>query len=391
MICRAFRMMGLLCLLSVVSIMADDDSRKLRDNKRELDRVKDQLTETKQKVDSLSRLEAELQKTISKYGERVNRNKKLVTKTERDLRIVRDELDKNNASLKDTEVRLARVRAGYTGLLVDYYRRSKSDVGFSPWEFAGVVSNWRMSHYLASISGSATREIASAGDTLKLLTQYADSLNRAGTNLAQLRKEKKAKINLDLSLKQKEETSLGSVRRQSTLLQDRLASLSAVAREMEDIIARLERDLEKRRAEEGTAARFRTGSFAQLKGSLLPPVSGKVVSSFGWKKNKNTNLSSFSPGIDIQPAAGKRIVAACAPGRVVYVGKLRGYDNFVILEHDDGYYTTYANLSTATVDLDQLLAAGDTVGKCGDGVFHFEIRQGREHLDPVLWLDLDEF
>lgn len=367
-----------------------DDSRKLKDKKQELDRIKAQLSETRDKVDSLHQLETNLQKTISQYGERVDRNRKLVSKLERQLADVRGALSDNSENLQKTEERLARKRAGYHSLLIDFYRRKRMEVDFDLWDFGQVMSKSRMICYLESISGRSTREIAQVDDSVRLLTQFADSLEQTGTDLSRLRKEKKAKIDLDLTLKQKEETSLGNVRRQADLLQDRLASLSEAAREMENIIATLEQAQERRR-QEGITARYRAGSFAQLKGSLLPPIPGQIVSSFGWKKDKVTKLSSFSPGIDIKPSAGRKEVKASAPGRVVYVGRLRGYENFVIIEHDDSFYTTYAGLSGVSVEMDELVDAGDIVGTRGENDVHFEIRKGREHLDPVIWLDINGF
>jgi murein DD-endopeptidase MepM/ murein hydrolase activator NlpD len=124
---------------------------------------------------------------------------------------------------------------------------------------------------------------------------------------------------------------------------------------------------------------------------MPPPIRGKIVSSFGWKKDKITNLKSFAPGIDIKPSKNQTHVTACAPGRVVYIGSLRGYDDFVIVEHDDGYYTTYAGLSGVMVEIDESVNTGRKIGSLGSSNVHFEIRQGREHLDPVIWLDIDGF
>ncbi len=380
----------LICIITAAALSADD-ADKLRTNKQELDRIKKQLTDTKQTIDSLNEAEADIQKTISGYGERVDLNRKLVSNMEKKLKGVRKARESASEVLANTEQRLRQKRAAYIGVLVDYYRHQKTDTEFDPWDYERVMAQGRLVHYLASISGRTTHEIVRADDSVRLLTQHVDSLEQTGADLDRQRRQKKAKINLDLTLKQKEETNLGSVRRQTDLMQDRLVSLSATAQQMEEIIAELERNQEKRRQEHGPEERFRSGSFSLSKGSLRPPVKGKIVSSFGWKKDKITNLSSFSPGIDIQPSPGHKNIISCAPGRVVYVGTLRGYNKFVILEHDDGYYTTYAGLSNVAVELDDLVNSGDLLGVRGDGNVHFEIRKGREHLDPVMWLDLNGF
>jgi septal ring factor EnvC (AmiA/AmiB activator) len=381
----------LLSGIFAAAVLRADDGDKLRINKQELDRIKKQLTDTRQTIDSLNDVESEIQKTISGYGERVDLNRKLVSNMEKKLKGVRKAQDAAAAVIEDTENRLRQKRAAYVNLLIDYYRHEKTGTDFDLWDYDRVMAQNRTVYYLASISGRTTDEIARAGDSVKLLTQHMDSLQQTGTDLDRQRRQKKAKINLDLTLKQKEESNLGSVRRQTDIMQDRLVSLSATARQMEEIIAELERNQEKRRQEHGAEERFRTGSFALSKGSLRPPIKGKIVSSFGWKKDKITNLSSFSPGIDIKPSSEYKNITACAPGRVVYVGTLRGYDKFVILEHDDGYYTTYAGLADVGVELDDLVNTGDILGARGEGNVHFEIRQGREHLDPVIWLDMYGF
>ncbi len=79
-----------------------------------------------------------------------------------------------------------------------------------------------------------------------------------------------------------------------------------------------------------------------------------------------------------------------ADGKVVYSSWLRGYGNFVIVQHDGGYYTVYANLKEVLtgegdeVSQSQSLGIMDNSG-LGEN-FHFEIRKGKDQLDPLEWL-----
>ncbi|MCP4566304.1 MAG: peptidoglycan DD-metalloendopeptidase family protein [FCB group bacterium] len=367
------------------------DAQNLRENKKELEQIKKQLSDTKGKIDSLKTVENNLQKAISRYGERVSRNRKLVDRMRRDLKAVKGDISHNDSLLHYTDDRLLRKRENYTDMLVDFYTGRRMQSALDPLDFSGRMSQSRRRLYLAAVSGTTTREMIQVGDSIRLLSGHIDSLQKHDADLNRLRREKEARINLDKTLRKKEETSLGSVRRQSTLLRDRLVSLSEVAREMEDIIARLEEVQRQRRQDQEDLPRFSSESFAGLKGALIPPIKGKIVSTFGWKTDPTTKLKSFAPGIDIKPTPGPGGVSASAPGRVVYVGSLRGYSNFVILEHDDDYFTTYAGLSGVTVELDDVINVGRKLGDCGTGNMHFEIRKGREHLDPVIWLDIDGF
>jgi septal ring factor EnvC (AmiA/AmiB activator) len=378
---------GLVWILLTASA-AGDDTGSLQNNRRELEKVKSELAETKHKVDSLKNVEWRLRKTVDRYGDRVSRNRQVVGKLEKQLQAVRDEISSNTATLAATEARLRRQREGYEKVLVDYYRQRRPAADPEWWDYDQFVSQVRLVHYLAALTGGSTREIGQTQTSLRLLSREVDSLKKADAGLSRLRKEKKSKINLDLALKAKEETSLGNVRRQTGLLQDRLASLSEAARQMEDIIARLEK-AQTAKAGEKKTVRFEGGPFTQWRGHMAPPIDGRIVSTFGWKTNEKTKLKSFSPGIDIRPASGAREVTACAPGKVAYVGNLRGYDNFVIIQHDDGYYTTYAGMSQVTVETDDLVQSRQRLGLCGTGPVRFELRQGREHLDPVEWLDIN--
>ena len=386
---NSYRLILVIVCIHLVAVAFAGETGQLRENRQELQRIKSQLDETQTKVDSLKDLENQIQKEIANYGERVTRNKRLVDRLHGQLKQVQSELANNSNNLDETSSRLEQKQQRYSAMLVDYYRQRNDRTYFHPWNFDDQLRQKRTQRYLSAISGRSTEEIVQVGDSVKLLSQHIDSLTATGSDLDKLRREKKARIDLDLTLKDKEEASLGNVRRQTNILQDRLVSLSAAAREMEDIIASLEQAQRRRRQAEGPPVRFREGSFSQLKGYLTPPVKGKVVESFGWKTNSITNLKSFSPGIGIKPAKSSKYIVACAPGRVAYVGRMRGYSNFVILEHDDGYYTTYAGMSSSLVELDDLIDAGEKIGVKGDKDFHFELRKGREHLDPVIWLDID--
>ena len=83
-------------------------------------------------------------------------------------------------------------------------------------------------------------------------------------------------------------------------------------------------------------------------------------------------------------------MTAVASGTVLYTGNLRGYGNFVIINHDHQYYSTYANLGDVTVSQGQFVESRAKVGASGtDGVVKFELRKGRESLDPVSWIDIE--
>jgi murein DD-endopeptidase MepM/ murein hydrolase activator NlpD len=99
----------------------------------------------------------------------------------------------------------------------------------------------------------------------------------------------------------------------------------------------------------------------------------------------------MNTGIDIGAEKGER-VRCIASGTVAYVGWMRGFGKFVIVDHG-GYYTTYAHMEDVAVEKDEEVRNGSVLGTAGDagivgGIkLHFEIRKSTEALDPIDWLE----
>jgi murein DD-endopeptidase MepM/ murein hydrolase activator NlpD len=106
----------------------------------------------------------------------------------------------------------------------------------------------------------------------------------------------------------------------------------------------------------------------------------QIVSSSGWvwptEKNYTitTNYSSSHNAIDISQGYGSNIYAAnsgtvtevrggCTPGNLSCNG--RG-GNYIVINHNNGYYTTYMHLRTIGVSLGQSVSSGQVIGTMGN-------------------------
>ena len=123
-------------------------------------------------------------------------------------------------------------------------------------------------------------------------------------------------------------------------------------------------------------------------GFMWPVASKKVISEFGPKGKGKAN-----DGINIASADGEPVWAA-ADGEVVYVGnELQGYGNMVLIKHTGDKATTYAHLSKATVDKYDHVKQGDIIGYVGttgnvkEPQLHFAIRDGKDAVNPLKYLD----
>jgi len=122
---------------------------------------------------------------------------------------------------------------------------------------------------------------------------------------------------------------------------------------------------------------------AAAPGKFTWPLQGPVVSGFGRKPGGGQN-----DGVNIGSAKGAP-VRASADGMVAYEGDgIKSYGNLVLVRHGGGFTTAYAHLSKILVKKGDRLKQGQSLGTVGtSGVvdkpqLHFEIRKGREPLDP---------
>jgi murein DD-endopeptidase MepM/ murein hydrolase activator NlpD len=122
---------------------------------------------------------------------------------------------------------------------------------------------------------------------------------------------------------------------------------------------------------------------------LAMPVNGKPVSEFGWRGRRPHK------GIDLAAPKGEPIYAAL-DGKVVFVGRQRGYGNVIIIEHADSVMTVYGHNDTNLVRKDDAVLAGQpiaTVGRTGNAKcphLHFEYRVRGVAINPRLVLPLAE-
>ncbi len=135
----------------------------------------------------------------------------------------------------------------------------------------------------------------------------------------------------------------------------------------------------------------RPGGFASMKGRLVKPVNGKIVSFYGKVKHPRFRTVTFNNGIIIKAPVG-RSVKSVYNGKVIYTGWLKGYGQLMILDNGSGFYTLFAYLDKVLKERGEAVKKGDEialVGETGMGAssgLYFEIRERGVSTDPLKWL-----
>jgi len=132
------------------------------------------------------------------------------------------------------------------------------------------------------------------------------------------------------------------------------------------------------------------GNFAKLRGKLPWPVdNGTIVNRFGEQVHPILKTVTLNYGVDIAVPENSP-VKAVADGVVSKIFWLPSFENLIILTHDGGFRTVYANLSDILVNEGETVKAGQVIGRSGDSfegsIVHFEIWYERQQQNPELWL-----
>ena len=366
-------------------------------------RIEDEVTKTKEK--------------LSDIDQKIKNKKKELTQAEKEelstinqLNVIGKKLSKNqnefdflNRRLKNLKKEMLTIDSQLTLINQDIARREK-------------VFNKRLSAlYKYERSGGILRIIFSSDSYLDLSqrTKFIGTVLRSDTQMVQqfmeqlsLTKEKKEKLqenkkslekvkasirrkeNQIKGQKQKKTVFLKQVRNEKRTYQVAVRELEKSSRQLQSLIDGLKKELrdkgERYIPEDGKG-------FAVLKGKLLFPIPGKIISRYGNHVDPQLNTVIFQKGIEISTKSGKEIKAIYG-GKVLYADWFKGYGNIVIIDHGDSYYSLSAHLSKILKRTGDRVEAGEVIALTGDTgslkgpCLYFELRHHGEPLNPLHWL-----
>ncbi len=117
-----------------------------------------------------------------------------------------------------------------------------------------------------------------------------------------------------------------------------------------------------------------------------PTDSGWTLSSgYAWRTSPITGVRELHGGLDISGTGYGSNVYATNNGKVITAEYHYSYGNYVVINHNNGYYTLYAHMSKLNVSVGDVVARGDVIGYVGmTGAatgphVHYEIWVGCEY------------
>jgi septal ring factor EnvC (AmiA/AmiB activator) len=377
-----FKTFLFLLLFSSRGMGIEDYDQKLAKQEEELVRIREKLAQKRSEASRLEKRERSLLSQLEGVEKRLELTRALIRGLVKKERLLRGSISQLSEDLKLLRKSLGDRRDGWARRIRRIYKKGRVtdlELLFSSRSFSRLLSRGRALSLIARGDLQYLRELRARRESL-LEEEKKLRAERLEVEEAEGEKENeecalRADYNRRLELLQK-------VKREKENYTQAIRDLESSSKEIQRIID----DLQRQRREY-----LAKGSFAVQKGQLPWPVEGKVVSKFGRHLHPVFKTVTFNEGVEIEAPLGVQ-VRSVFDGKVLYEGWLRGYGRFLIISHGSGYYTLYAHLLQVLVDKGEEVRKEDPVALLGETgsvsgpLLHFEVRKGRERLDPLIWL-----
>ncbi|MFA0732232.1 MAG: hypothetical protein LKKZDAJK_003006 [Candidatus Fervidibacter sp.] len=361
-------------LPSLLSRGKSPNPQLLRQRQRELERRKRMA---RQKIREMRQKERSLSERLRDTRSRIAVAQARLTTLNRDYQKVAAQLSRTRARVLALRARLSRHRSLLAERLRQLYKHPPTDYVLFALSASDVTEAAMRAYVFRRIVHRDSLMIRTTQQAKTELEQQMELLRRQKAKLASLRASIAQQTQ---ELRQAEAEQADLLRRVQTERRTYEQWLKEWEEESRAIAALLRRlQMAQRRSPRPIPA---------WQGPFLRPVSGPIVSGFGYRRHPILGGVRFHCGVDIAAPYGTPIRAA-ADGVVVFAGWRRAYGNTVIIDHGNGLATLYAHCSELLVSEGVVVRQGQIIARVGStGLatgphLHFEVRHYGEPVNPL--------
>jgi murein DD-endopeptidase MepM/ murein hydrolase activator NlpD len=275
--------------------------------------------------------------------------------------------------------------------LIEIYKSEETDtldVVLSASSFTDILDQIDYMKKLGSQDQRIAGEVRRGRDRMRILRERAARQRQkveAATRVVEVRTNEVRSVRNQLVASQQGLASARASKRQSLVAtREREQEYASEAAALQAVSAQLAARINSAQAASAATSLAVSSDTTPSSSGLIWPVSGPVVSGFGWRWGR------MHEGIDIAAGYGTPIVSSAA-GVVIYAGWMGGYGNLVIVDHGGGLATAYAHMSSfavggGPVGQGQTLGYVGCTGHCFGPHLHFEVRVNGGAVDPLGYL-----
>lgn len=331
----------------------------------------------KRRIREMRRKERSLSEQLLETRSRISRAKARLALLNREHTIVSRQLKSTRARVLQLRAKLSRHRSLLAERLRQLYKHPPSNHIAFMLESRDIEDAAIRTYAFRRIVHQDATIITTTKEAKEELEQQEAILRQQQAKLASLRNAISAQTQELREAEDEQEDLLKRVQSERMTYERWLREWEEESRAIGALLRRLQR-----------ARRDQPRPIPIWRGHFIRPVSGKIVSGFGYRVHPIFRRVKFHYGIDIAASYGTPIRAA-ADGVVVFSGWRRAYGNTIIIDHGDGLATLYAHCSRLLVSEGSVVKQGQVIALIGStGLstgphLHFEVRRYGEPFNPL--------
>ncbi len=371
-----------------------DFDKQLLEQDNSINAIKNEIVKTRQDIQKQQNKERNTAKRITSLEKEMSLTTQLINKLTRVERYTKNQIRLLEQLIPENERLLNTYLNRYEKRAVEIYKKG------SPTALVKLLSSssWRQAVYRARYMKIISTIEKTMQDSIQLLlvdiSNQKSDLNFALRKNINTKNDKAKQQALLSKNKRVTQNELKNIQKNKNELEKYLAEKQEGLKQLEAVRQKILNDKNKNLREKRIREQQRylnTKQFAELKGHLLWPIEGKIVTKYGSQLNPELKTTTENPGIDIE-GAPHAPVRAVLNGIVTTITYIRGYGTTIIIDHGDGFYTVYTHVTDLQIHEDGEVKSRDIIAYTGDvdavngSKLHFEIWGNQEKLNPEQWL-----
>ncbi len=360
---------------------AEQKQQKLKEEKKALEKKLDNIQDF---TDDVSKYVSTLDMQMTNLLDNIDANKEDIEDIKQEIQSVNEEYD--NALSRQQEQydgMKAHIKYMYensdSNYLV-YLMKSRTLAEFlSREEYVEKVTNYDkvLLNKYQQVLDEVTIARQKAEEKQREVTATKNSLKFEKEKLEQLSDEKTRQIKIYQGLVADNRQNVASYAAQ---IADQEKEVEAILREGRDKISQSEKS--------GDTVQIMptNGEYA-----WPLPVSGRITSTFGYRKAPTAGASSYHKGVDIAVNTGTNVLA-CKEGKVVTAAYSSSAGNYVAIYHGGGIYSYYMHCSQLKTSVGKHVEKGQVIARSGStGIstgphLHFAMYKSGNYVNPMYYV-----